>query len=437
MEIKMIPLGEINPYINNPRKNAAAVEKVAMSIEEFGFKVPVIIDRDGVIVAGHTRVKAAEHLGMNEVPCIIADDLSEEQVKAFRLADNKVAEFAEWDMDLLISELADVRDLYTGFDVAEIEELLNETTAASVEETAAPDPPENPITKRGDIWLMGKHRLMCADCTSEADVRRLMGDVEADACFTDPPYNVDYSGGTSEKLKILNDNMSGDKFYQFLLDAFTNMYNVMKPGAAIYICHADSEGAAFRGAMVASGFLFKQCLVWAKNALVLGRQDYQWQHEPILYGWKQGAAHRWYGGRKQTTLLRSNDCVTVTETSDGGANISISIGLSNITLKVPRYEVVADDASENLSVWQVQKPTKNEEHPTMKPIKLCARGVQNNTLAGDVVIDFFGGSGSTLMACEQLGRICYTMELDERYCDVIKERWEAYTGQAAVLESEL
>ncbi|HWQ89511.1 MAG TPA: DNA modification methylase [Desulfitobacteriaceae bacterium] len=388
MIIKDININDIKPYRNNPRKNDQAVAAVAESIKQFGFKVPLVIDKNSKIVAGHTRLKAALQLGIQTVPCLIADDLAEEQIKAFRLADNKTAELADWDFSLLNIELEELSKLDLDFSMADFGFDIN--SDAEIEEDAfdadkAVEEIETPITQRSDVWLLGKHRLLCGDSTSSDDVTNLMNGQQADLVLTDPPYNVDYEGGTKDKLKIQNDKMQDGKFLQFLTDAFTRMYENSKKGAAIYVFHADSEGYNFRSAFKQAGYSLRQCLVWAKNSLVLGRQDYQWQHEPILYGWKDGASHVWYGDRKQTTLIRFD------------------------------------------------KPQRNADHPTMKPIGLCGYLIGNSSKEGDIVLDPFGGSGSTLMACEQTGRICYTSELDPKYCDVIIRRWEEFTGKKAEL----
>ena len=379
-------LGEIRPYEKNPRKNDDAVKYVTESIKQFGFKVPIVIDHNGVIVAGHTRYKAAKKLKMETVPCIVADDLTDEQIKAFRLADNKVAEKAEWDFDLLGEEM----DELFNFDmtVFGFEEITVEEAGEAEEDDYDGEVPEEPKSKLGDIYMLGNHRLMCGDSTSITDVEKLMGGVQADMLLTDQPYNVDYEGKTKDKLKIENDKMDNDNFRRFLVDAFSNADMVMKPGAVFYIWHAVMEGHNFIGACLDMGWKPRQCLIWNKNSLVMGRQDYQWKHEPCLYGWKDGASHLWAADRKQTTVI------------------------------------------------DFKRPTKNDLHPTMKPIGLFDYQIKNNTKGGDVVLDLFGGSGTTIMACEQNGRKAYTMEFDPRYVDVIIDRWEKFTGNKAVLLNE-
>ena len=384
MNIIDININEITEYENNPRFNDNAVEPVANSIKEFGFKVPIILDKNNVIVAGHTRLKAAKKLGLTAVPCLIADDLSEEQINAFRLADNKVGEIAEWDFEKLEEEL---RNIHT-IDMSEFEFDLSdfEEEPEAEEDDFEIDVPEEPKTKEGFIYKLGKHYLMCGDSTKEEDVYKLLNGNKVDLFITDPPYNVDYEGGTG--LKIKNDKMDNDKFLIFLIDAFNSANNVMRDGAVFYIWHADSEGLNFRSACFENGWKVRQCLIWNKNSMVMGRQDYQWKHEPCLYGWKDGASHLWNSDRTQTTVLN------------------------------------------------FEKPTKNAEHPTMKPIKLFDYQIKNNTNKEDVVLDLFAGSGTTLIACEQNERISYNMELDPKYCDVIVKRWEELTGRKAELINE-
>lgn len=381
MNIVQKKIADITPYEKNPRKNDEAVKYVAESIKQFGFKVPIVIDKNGIIVAGHTRYKAAKKLKYTEVPCIVADDLTDEQVKAFRLADNKVAEKSEWDFDLLSGELDELFDFdMTVFGFEELEEEKE-----VVEDNFEAEVPEEPWVKPGDIYQLGEHRLMCGDSTILNDVEKLMGGMLADLLITDPPYNVDYEGATKDKLKIANDNMDDASFRQFLVDAFGNADAVMKPGAVFYIWHADSEGYNFRGACKDAGWTVRQCLIWNKNSMVMGRQDYHWKHEPCLYGWKEGASHLWASDRKQTTIMN------------------------------------------------FEKPVRNDLHPTMKPVALFDYQIKNNTKGGDVVLDLFGGSGTTIMACEQNGRKAYSMEFDPRYAQVIIERWESFTGEKAVL----
>ena len=373
MQILMRKTSELIPYINNPRDNANAVDAVASSIKNYGFKVPIIIDKENEIVTGHTRLLAAKKLGLEEVPCIIADDLTQAQIKAFRIADNKVAEASEWNLEMLAVELQDLEG-FTGFDAAELEDLFPKDENEIVEDEA-PEPPEKPISRLGDVWLLGRHKVLCGDSTLVQDVEKLMDGVKADMVLTDPPYNVAYEGGTKDKLTIKNDSMDNDSFRIFLKDAFFAANESLKPGGAFYIWHADSEGYNFRGACLDVGWKVRQCLIWAKNSLVMGRQDYQWKHEPCLYGWKEGSAHLWAADRKQTTIINFD------------------------------------------------KPTKNACHPTMKPVGIFDYLIKNNTKGEDIVLDVFMGSGTTIIACEQNGRIGYGVELDEKYVDVIVQRY--------------
>lgn len=382
MNIIEKPINEVIPYEKNPRINDNAVPAVMKSIEEFGFKVPIVIDKNGTIVTGHTRLKAAKKLGMKTVPCIVADDLTPEQIKAFRLADNKVAEAAEWDMELLNEELDGIVDIdMSDFNFSDI------TDSPSSEDVVEDDDenielPSEPKTRLGDIWVIGRHKLMCGDATSEDVLKRLMGGDKVDMYLTDPPYNVAYEGKTEDKLTIQNDSMEDSAFYQFLVDSFVAADSVMNEGAAFYVWHADSEGYNFRGACRAVEWELRECLIWNKNTMVLGRQDYQWKHEPCLYGWKGGAAHNWYSDRKQTTVIDMN------------------------------------------------KPNRNAEHPTMKPVQLFAYLMENSSKPGDIILDSFCGSGTTLIACEQMGRVARVLEIDPKYCDVIIKRYINLVGSS-------
>lgn len=375
---------ELIPYVNNPRNNDQAVDAVASSIKNFGFKVPIVIDSKNEIINGHTRLKAAKKLGIEEVPVIVADDLTEDQIKAFRIADNKVAELADWDEELLLAELNMIEMDMAQFNIDMSELDFEDSSEEVVEDEFDDTPPEEPKAKYGDIYQLGRHRLMCGDSTSVEDVEKLVGGELADLFLTDPPYNVAYEGKTKDSLTIKNDSMDDASFRQFLVDAFKSADSVMKKGAVFYIWHADSEGYNFRGACRDVGWTVRECLIWNKNQMVLGRQDYQWKHEPCLYGWKDGASHLWASDRKQTTVL------------------------------------------------DFDKPTRNGVHPTMKPIALFDYQIKNNTKGNDIVLDLFGGSGTTIMACEQNGRRGYSMELDPRYVDVIIKRWEDFTGEKAV-----
>lgn len=442
-KFERVALSEIVPYARNSRTHSAEqIKQIQASIREFGFVNPILIDGNKNIIAGHGRVIAAKAEGMQDVPCVLVEHLTEAQKKAYIIADNKLALNAGWDNEMLMAEIEELGAIgfdaeMTGFSGSELRELFKNCDSKDVKEDdfdvgAALEETTEPIAMAGDVYRLGRHRLMCGDSTSAEDVGVLMDGCVADMCFTDPPYNVDYSGGTEDKLKIMNDKMSDDKFHRFLFDAFTNIYASIAAGGAIYICHADSEGTNFRTAMTEAGFLLKQCIIWVKNSLVLGRQDYQWQHEPILYGWKPGAAHKWFGGRKQTTVFRAEDGIFATENDDKTWTISMNVGIQNVTIRVPKYEIISDSDSGATSIWKVDKPTRNGEHPTMKPIKLCATAIRNSTGAGGSVLDLFAGSGSSLIACEETGRKCYCMEMDPRYVDVIIKRWEKLTNEKAV-----
>lgn len=376
LNVEYMKIDTLIPYINNPRKNDKAIDMVAGSIKEFGFKNPIIVDKDNIIVAGHTRYEASKKLGLDEAPVIKANDLSEKQIKAFRIADNKTAEFAEWDMDLLAVELQGLDDIFTGFDAVELEDIMGtDEVEDDFDEEEALEEVKVSISQRGDIWLLGNNRLMCGDSTNEADVHILMNGRLASMVFTDPPYNVAYEGKTKDKLVIENDDMSHDEFYEFLKKVFNNYFNIMAAGAPIYVCHADSEGENFRRAYREAGLKLAECIIWVKNSFVMGRQDYHWRHEPILYGWKEGTAHYFVNDRTQDT------------------------------------------------VWEITRPQRNAEHPTMKPLDLCAKAIKNSSKPKSLIVDLFGGSGSTLIAADSLNRFCYSMEYEPKYVDVIVNRY--------------
>lgn len=440
MKIIKMRISQLNPAIYNPRVKLQSgdpeYEKLKKSLQEFGCVDPIIYnERTGNVVGGHQRLKVMRDLGIEETDVSVVD-LPLEKEKALNLALNKIS--GQWDMPKLKDLLEELNtgefDIeVTGFDAEEIEDIitqfepLTEVKEDNFDIEKALEEIKEPVTKPGDIWQLGQHRLMCGDSTVEADVLKLMNGALAEMVFSDPPYNVDYEGGTG--LKIQNDNMEANEFYRFLLAAFTNMFKVTAPGGAVYICHADSEGNNFRGALKESGWLMKQCLIWVKNQFIMGRQDYQWRHEPILYGWKPGAAHRWYGGRKQSTVIEDSSPIIIQQTGEGTV-ITITAGIEEIVLKVPSFEVLSTEAES--TIWRFDKPLKNDVHPTMKPIGIPARAIRNSSKPGQILVDLFGGSGSTLIAAEQTGRICYTMELDPIYCDVIIQRWEEFTGKKAV-----
>ena len=385
-EMQLVAIQKLVPYINNARTHSPEqIKKLRSSLREFGFINPVIIDRDYGVIAGHGRILAAKEEGIKEVPCVFADHLTEAQKKAYIIADNRMAMDAGWDEELLRVEIEalqgmDFDPLLTGFDEKELAVLFDDGAEAKDDDFDVDEELEKPVfSKTGDVWTLGRHRLVCGDSTKAETYETLMQGKKANLVVTDPPYNVNYEGSAG---KIKNDNMAAEKFYQFLLDAFTNMEKVMAEDASIYVFHADTEGLNFRRAFTDAGFYFSGCCIWKKPSLVLGRSPYQWQHEPVLYGWKKNGKHQWYSDRKQTTI------------------------------------------------WEFEKPRKNADHPTMKPIPLLAYPITNSSMSNTLILDPFGGSGSTLIACEQTDRSCCTIELDEKYCDVIVKRYVELKGSA-------
>lgn len=424
MEIVYKKIESLKPYKRNPRNNEEAVKYVANSIKEFGFKVPIIIDKNNEIIAGHTRLLASKELKLREVPCIIADDLTEEQIKAFRLADNKVGEIAEWNFDLLEEELADIQDIDMSMFDFDLSSLESEEEKEIIEDDYEAEIPEEPKAKYGDIYQLGNHRLMCGDSTKEEDVEKLINENIADLVVTDPPYNVDY-GSKAEAINkygykfsdrhIKNDYMPEYQFIEFLDNAFKNMEKYLKPGGAFYIWHASITVYEFEEALRLNNLKTRQQIIWVKNALVLGRQDYQWKHEPCLYGWKEGKAHYFTDDRTITTIYEDEIDFDKMKKEE---------------MKKLLKEIYVDKIK--TTIIKENKPTKSAEHPTMKPIKLLANLIENSSKKKENVLDLFGGSGSTLIACEQLDRKCYMMELDPHYIDVIIDRWETFTGEKAI-----
>jgi len=405
--ILMDPI-KLNPYQNNPRKNEEAVYKVAESIQQFGFRVPITIDKNNIVVTGHTRLKAALKLDLKEVPVIILEDMTEDQVKAFRLADNKTAEYAKWDLEALALELEEIQMDMSAFefDVATVKaEKLEEDDFDIV-------PPKVPQTKYGEIYQLGKHKLMCGDSTIQEDIEALMDGEKADLLVTDPPYNVDYKGTAG---KIINDNMESSAFQEFLAALFIAADSVLKPGGAFYIWHADSERFNFLVACNRAGWEIRQALIWYKSSLVLGRQDFQWIHEPCLYGWKSGAAHYFIDDRTFTTVFRDEP-----------------LNIDKMKVKELREVLRKLHAELRTTVMEEDKPLRNKDHPTTKPIKLLGRQIAVSSRLNELVLDICGGSGSTLITAHQLDRRCNMMELDPKYCDVIIKRYEELTGEKAV-----
>ncbi|MFR8852142.1 MAG: site-specific DNA-methyltransferase [Gardnerella vaginalis] len=384
MQYYLADVSELIPYVRNARTHSEVqVSQIAASIREFGFLSPILVAEDNTILAGHGRLAAALKLGLKKVPCVKENHLTETQKRAYIIADNKLSLNAGWDNELLAVELSELEgadfnlDLL-GFDEAELSSIFDADKDVSDDDFDVEKELEEPcFSKTGDIWTLGRHRVICGDATKLETYKTLLEDTKVNLVVTDPPYNVNYEGSAG---KIKNDNMEDDKFYQFLFNSFVNMEQAMADDASIYVFHADTEGLNFRKAFQDAGFYLSGCCIWKKPSLVLGRSPYQWQHEPCLYGWKKKGKHNWYAGRKET------------------------------------------------SVWEFEKSKKNADHPTMKPIALLAYPIKNSSMTNSLVLDPFAGSGSTLIACEQTGRICYAIELDEKYCDVIVKRYIEQVG---------
>ena len=388
-DMQLVAVGKLIPYVNNARTHSPEqLTKLRSSLREFGFINPVIIDREFNVIAGHGRIAAAKEEGMEEVPCVFVDYLTEAQKKAYILADNRMALDAGWDEELLRIEIeslqgADFEVSLTGFGEDELADLFAGDEEKDVKDdgfdlSAALE--KAAFVERGDIWTVGRHRLMCGDATSVEDVAALMDGKKANLIVTDPPYGVSFKSGSG--LSIQNDSMKGDEFYTFLYNSFSQMAAHLENGGAAYVFHADTEGLNFRKAFVDAGFHLAGVCIWVKNSLVLGRSDYQWQHEPVLYGFLKNGKHPWYSDRKQTTI------------------------------------------------WNYDKPKRNKNHPTSKPLDLLGYPICNSSQENAIVIDTFGGSGSTMMACEQTDRICCMMELDEKYASVILRRYVEDTGDS-------
>ncbi len=430
------------PYDPNPRKNADAVEKVADSIRAYGWRQPIVVDADDIIVVGHTRWLAAKRLGLAEVPVHVALDLTPAEAKAYRLADNRTGEEATWDEALLADELralqamGEVPLVATGFDDSELNRwlALELGTPGLTGDDEAPPLPEAPrVVAEGDLWMLGDHRLVVGDGTDPAIVARVLGDEEDVALvWTDPPYNIGYEGKTRRRLKIRNDAMRSGAFRDFLRRAFLAMHQVLAPGGGIYVCHAETEGENFRRAFREAGFALSSVLVWRKDQFVLGRGDYQWQHEPILYGWRDDGPHRWFGDRRRTTfeeLAADTDAAVVED--DGSLTLRIGGQLFEISGEKLAVRPRASD------VLDLPRPRHSRVHPTMKPVALIERALHNSSQPGDRVLDIFVGSGSMLIACQKLGRVGRAVEIDPAYAEVALERWAKFTGEAPVREDGL
>lgn len=412
-----ININLLKPYEQNAKKHGRdQIEKLKESIDEFGFLTPCLIDREYNLIAGHGRVMAAKELGMEKVPCVFIEGLSDAQRRAYILADNKLGELGEWDMEIVAEELKWLQENgldidVTGFtlddQIIDNKEIDDLDVGVDYSELCE----EKPFTGKGQIWCLGRHRLMIGDSTNRDDVLALAGGKDVDLLETDPPYNVNVKNAAGDT--IANDNLPEKEFEQFLRATFENAYSVMRDGAAFYIWHADSNGRVFRNTCEEAGLSIKQNLIWVKSHFTLGRQDYQWRHEPCLYGWKEGAAHYFSEKRNISTIIKSkNDLAGMTRD------------------ELIDYVMEIYDAS---SVMMEDKPIADDLHPTMKPVPLIEKQIKNSTREGEIVLDLFGGSGTTLIACEKLRRVCFMMEYEPKYADRIIARWEAETGMKAVL----
>lgn len=396
LQVERWPVDRLIPRATNPRTHSAQqVAQIAASIREWGWTNPILVGADNRVIAGHGRLLAARKLGMSEVPVIVLGHLSEAQCRALVIADNQLALNAGWDEEMLRLELATLREEdfnvdLIGFDDEELARLLADQDAAAglTDEDAVPELPEAPVTVLGDLWILGDHRVLCGDATSEPDVHRLLSGDAADLVFTDPPYNVDYEGYTEERLKIQGDRMTREQFQHFLLDTFSSYRTVVKPGASLYVCHSSSWQRESQNAMEAAGFEIRCQIIWSKNTFAWGFGRYKFQHEPLFYAHVAGRKDPWYGDKSQSTL------------------------------------------------WEERKPAANRIHPTAKPVELVERALMNSSKAGDLVVDLFGGSGSTLIGCERRNRKSRLMEIDPKYVDCIVRRWQEYTGKQAVLDGD-
>jgi DNA modification methylase len=394
MTVEFWPIDKPVPYARNARKiSDAAVEKVARSVGEFGWRQPLVVDAEGIIIAGHARLLAARKLGLDWVPVHVARELTPEQVRLYRLMDNRSHQETDWDYEALGTELFDLQKLnldlnMTGFDEDELAELLAVENPGLTDPDSCPEPPAQPVSVPGDMWVLGEHRVLCGDCTNDVEVKRLMNGVAADMVFTDPPYNVAYEGYTKDRLKIEGDRMSDAEFRAFLEGAFSVLRTIIKPEASVYVSHASSVQRDFQTALETAGFEVRSQIIWAKNTFAWGHARYKFQHEPIFYCHVAGQSDPWYGDKSQSTL------------------------------------------------WQEKKPAANRLHPTMKPVELIERALVNSSKRGDIVADLFGGSGSTLIACEKLGRAARLMEIDPKYVDVIVQRYRDFTGKQATLHGD-
>jgi DNA modification methylase len=433
-EIRMFEVEALLPYARNSRKHSPAqIEALAGTIQRVGWTTPILV-ADGGILAGHGRIMAAKKLGLSRVPGIDLSHLADDERRALVISDNRLAEMATWDLDVLKLETDDLRaagydlELYTGFAEEDLAKLFEgmvdpEPPEGGGDPDAVPPTPDVPHSRLGDIWVCGPHRILCGDCSDAGLIDKLMQGEMADLCVTDPPYNVAYESKLAGSIK--NDNMADAEFRRMLGSWYATMFTVMKPGAPIYVAHADTEGLNFRDAFRSTGFKLSGCLIWRKNSLVLGRSDYQWQHEPILYGWKPGAAHRWYGGRKRTTVVDYGESGPVRQLDDGRWAITVGDTVLVVDGQATIEEVPG-------SVIYHDKPSRSELHPTTKPVGLWEKLMKPSSRPGDVVIDWFSGSGTTMIAADRMGLIARVSELDPKFVDVAVRRWEMLTGRKAV-----
>lgn len=415
MEINSVRVSDLISDPNNARKHDEKnIEAIKGSLTQFGQRKPIVV-QGNIVIAGNGTLEAARQLEWDEIDIVqVPEDWTKDQAKAFALADNRTAELASWDNDVLQQQLSELEEI--GMSVADFGFQAAEVPIIDVEtfEDEMPPIPEEPTSKVGDMYKLGEHYLLCGDSTKTENISKVLQGRLADCVFTDPPYNVAYEGGTKDKMTIQNDNMDEYQFSEFLYNFYDAAYQNTKEGGPIYVCHADSSGNAFRNNMLKSGWLLKQCLIWVKNSLVLSRQDYNWQHEPILYGWKPGAAHSWYGPFTNTTVLDH---------------------AKELLEKKNKDEIIEflKEALEVSTAIRENRPSRNDIHPTMKPVNLVARLLKNSMVRGQIVLDPFGGSGSTLIAAEQLGVKAAIVELDPKYVDAIIKRWENLTGLKAEL----
>lgn len=430
LHVEQWAIEKLQPYARQLKDRDKALPKMVEALRVWGFRVPLLVTSDGEVVDGELRLEAARQLGMAEVPVIVQDDLTPTQVRTFRLLVNKSATWAELNAEAMSAELAELRlELdnltLTGFSDRELDVFLQGAVADDEKNPDdAPPVPEVPVSVAGDIWQLGVHRLMCGDSTKPADVVALMDEELADMVWTDPPYNVDYTGKAG---KIKNDKLSPQQFDTFLRRLLTSASDALCDGGAIYVAHSEAgDGMAFRVAFAAVGFHLSGCLIWRKNQMVMGRSDYHWQHEPILYGWKPTGKHRWYGDRKQTTFFERFAGEVMQRVADDVWQVACGDSI----LRVSGKDIMVEDLAS--TILSAAKPQKSDLHPTMKPVALVEKMVANSSPRGGLVFDPCGGSGTTLVACERLARRCNMMEYDPGYADVIINRWQDLTGQTAV-----